>query len=213
MCPSAPEEKPSLSRASLEKMPSSPMLISMVIFFLELLAAMLQNGFIVTVLIGEWVQCQTLLAGDMIAASSLAASWFCLHGMALLNNLVAFFASPRTSSTLSLSGLLLGLLHSTWRISRSVPRLLLGSLILSGLVVIPLDTGNTILVQMVAAQSSHGNNTLAGRIQTVSLHFFLPHVIIMWSIPFLPFLVSTLSLVFSLCRHLGQMRDHRPGPE
>ena len=100
-----------------------------------------------------------------------------------------------------------------WRISRSVPRLLLGSLILSGLVVIPLDTGNTILVQMVAAQSSHGNNTLAGRIQTVSLHFFLPHVIIMWSIPFLPFLVSTLSLVFSLCRHLGQMRDHRPGPE
>ena len=100
-----------------------------------------------------------------------------------------------------------------WRISRSVPRLLLGSLILSGLVVIPLDTGNTILVQMVAAQSSHGNNTLAGRIQTVSLHFFLPHVIIMWSIPFLPFLVSTLSLVFLLCRHLGQMRDHRPGPE
>lgn len=76
MCPGTLEEKPSLSRASLEKVPSSPMLIFMVIFFLELLAAMLQNGFIVTVLIREWVQCQTLLAGDMIAAASLAASRF-----------------------------------------------------------------------------------------------------------------------------------------
>ena len=45
----------SLSRAYLEKMPPSPMLIFKVIFFLESLVAVLQNGFIVTVLSGEWV--------------------------------------------------------------------------------------------------------------------------------------------------------------
>lgn len=42
--------------------------------------------------------------------------------------------------------------------------------------------------------------------------FFLPHAITMRSVPFLLLLASSLSLVFSLRRHLGQMRDHRPGP-
>ena len=34
----------------------------------------------------------------------------------------------------------------------------------------------------------------------------------MWLVPFLLFLVSTLSLMFSLHRHLWQMQDHRPSP-
>lgn len=34
----------------------------------------------------------------------------------------------------------------------------------------------------------------------------------MWLVPFLLFLVSTLSLMFSLRRHLWQMQDHRPSP-
>ena len=98
------------------------------------------------------------------------------------------------------------------RIPRSVSQLLLGSRILSGLTVVSSATDKSILVQMVATQGSHGNDTLAGRTQTVSLRFFLPHAIIMWSVPFLLFLVPTLSLMFSLRRHLGQMRDRRPGP-
>ncbi|KAB0396004.1 hypothetical protein E2I00_013412 [Balaenoptera physalus] len=97
-------------------------------------------------------------------------------------------------------------------IPRSASQLLLGSRILSGLTVVSSATEKSILAQMVATQGSHGNDTLAGRTQTVSLRFFLPHAIIMWSVPFLLFLVPTLSLVFSLRRHLGQMRDRRPGP-
>lgn len=77
----------------LERMPSSPALIFMVIFFLESLAAMLQNGFMVTVLGMEWVRRRMLPAGDMIVAS-LAASRFCLHGVAILNNLLTFFDLP-----------------------------------------------------------------------------------------------------------------------
>ena len=66
------------------------MLIFKAIFFLESLVAVLQNGFIVTVLSGEWVRNRMLPAGDTIVAC-LAASWFCLHGMALLNNIMASF--------------------------------------------------------------------------------------------------------------------------
>lgn len=62
----------------LERMPS-PALIFTVIFFLESLAAMLQNGFVVTVLGREWVRCRMLPVSDVIVAS-LAASRFCLHG-------------------------------------------------------------------------------------------------------------------------------------
>ncbi|KAF5914444.1 hypothetical protein HPG69_016395, partial [Diceros bicornis minor] len=68
-------------------MPSSPTLIFMGIFFLESFTAMLQNVFMVAVLGRKWVRCHTLPAGDMIVAC-LASSRFCLHGMALLNNLL-----------------------------------------------------------------------------------------------------------------------------
>ncbi|XP_068828537.1 taste receptor type 2 member 134-like [Capricornis sumatraensis] len=164
----------------------------------------------------------------------LGASRFCLHGMALLNNLMAssgicskiyYFSIPWDFIS-SLSFWLtawLAVFYCTktslfshlvvfwikWRISRSVPQLLLGSLILSGLTVISSAAGNTILAQMTAAQSSHGN-TLAGRIHAVYLHCFLPHVILMKLVPFL--LVSTFSLMVSLRRHLGQIQDRRPSP-
>lgn len=215
-------------------MSPSPTLIFKVIFFLESLVAMLQNGFIVTMMSGEWACSRTLPASDMIVAC-LAASRFCLHGMALLNNLMAssgfcskiyYFGIPWDFIT-SLSFWLtawLAVFYCTkislfshlvfwikWRISRSVLQLLLGSLILSGLTVVSSAAGHTILAQMTAAQSSHGN-TLAGSIHAVYLHCFLPHVILMRLVPFLLFLVSTFSLMVSLRRHLGQIQDRRPSP-
>ena len=39
---------------------------------------------------------------------------------------------------------------------------------------------------------------MAERLQTVYLFFVLPHVVLRWSVPLLPLLVSTLSLMFSL---------------
>uniref|UniRef100_A0A8C4LRB4 Taste receptor type 2 n=1 Tax=Equus asinus TaxID=9793 RepID=A0A8C4LRB4_EQUAS len=206
-------------------MPSSSMLIFMVIFFMETLATMLQNGFIVAVLGREWVRCCTLPSGD-IMVSCLAASLFCLHGMALLNNLIDSFnfcskvyyfnTSWGFINALTFWLTISSFFHPVflwlkWRISRSVPRLLLGSMIISIVPVIPLATWNSILVQLSASQSSHGNGTLCERIQTISLYSFLPTVL-MLLIPFLLFLVSTLLLIFSLYRHLGQMRDHRSGP-
>lgn len=198
---------------------------------------MLENGFIVTVLSGERAPSWTLPAGDMIVAC-LAASRFCLHGMALLDTSwppLAFVpkstgSAPPGVSSAPLPQFLadcvaccfllrrdLPLLSPIffwmkWRISQSVPQLLLASLILSGLTVISSVAGDTILAQMTAAQSSRGNDTLAGRMHAVYLHFLLPHVILVWSVPFLLFLVSTILLWFSLRQHLRQMRDRRPSP-
>lgn len=47
---------------------------------------MLQNGFIVTMMSGEWAQSRTLPSSDMMRGSP-GCLRFCLHGMALLNNL------------------------------------------------------------------------------------------------------------------------------
>ncbi|KAF5914442.1 hypothetical protein HPG69_016393 [Diceros bicornis minor] len=99
-----------------------------------------------------------------------------------------------------------------WRISVSVPRLLLGSLIISHLTVIPAAIGNIILMHTIASQSSHGNCTLADRTQTFYWYILLPNIVLVVLIPSLLFPVSTLLLMFSLHRHLQQMRDNRPGP-
>uniref|UniRef100_A0A7N5JMK1 Taste receptor type 2 n=1 Tax=Ailuropoda melanoleuca TaxID=9646 RepID=A0A7N5JMK1_AILME len=197
-------------------MPSSPALIFMVIFFLESLAAMLQNGFVVTVLGMEWVRRRMLPAGDMIVAS-LAASRFCLHGVTPWN-----FINTLTSwltAWLAIFYCVKIALFShpvffwlKWRISRSVPRLLLGSLVLAGLTVISSAIGTRIFMQMIASQSSQGNSTLADTVQSFYWCFTVPHAMLTLSIPFLLFLVSTFLLMFSLCQHLRRMRDHRLSP-
>nr|XP_015303685.2 taste receptor type 2 member 62 [Macaca fascicularis] len=217
-------------------MPSSPTLIFMAIFCLESLAAMLQNGFLVTVLGREWVRCRTLSASDMIVAC-LAASRFCLHGVAMVNNFLASLDFWRTvpyvntfwdlfnALTLWFTALLAAFYcvkissfsHPTfawlkWRISRSVPRLIQVSLIICGLEVISSATGNVLFGPRKVSLNSCGNETLVYRVQaSFELYFFLYEGFVLL-IPFLLFLVSTVLLIVSLCWHLGQMRDRRPGP-
>lgn len=123
----------------------------------------------------------------------LAASRFCLQGMALQNqpiwkigskfyfriswsfiNTLTFW--PTSWLAVFYRVKIASFSHPIFfwlkcRVSRSVPGLLLGSLILSGLTS-SSATEKSILVQTVATQSSHGNDTLAGRIQTVSSRFF-----------------------------------------
>uniref|UniRef100_A0A8D2E4N5 Taste receptor type 2 n=1 Tax=Theropithecus gelada TaxID=9565 RepID=A0A8D2E4N5_THEGE len=216
-------------------MPSSPTLIFMAIFCLESLAAMLQNGFLVTVLGREWVRCRTLSASDMIVAC-LAASRFCLHGVAMVNNFLASdfwrtvpyvntFWDLFNALTLWFTALLAAFYcvkissfsHPTfawlkWRISRSVPRLIQVSLIICGLEVISSATGNVLFGPRKVSLNSYGNETLVYRVQaSFELYFFLYEGFVLL-IPFLLFLVSTVLLIVSLCWHLGQMRDRRPGP-
>ncbi|XP_039328561.2 taste receptor type 2 member 62-like [Saimiri boliviensis] len=217
-------------------MPSSPTLIFMTIFCLESLAAMLQNGFLVTMLGREWVRCRTLPASDMIVAG-LTASRFCLHGLAMVNNLLASLDFWHAFTCLNIFWDLFNALTSwftallaafycvkissfshpifaclKWRISRSVPKLMLGSLIICGLQVILSATGNILFGPMKFSLSSYGNETLIYRVQDSFQLYFLLYEGLVLSVPFLLFLVPTVLLIVSLCGHLGQMRERRPSP-
>ncbi|XP_062050811.1 taste receptor type 2 member 143-like [Lepus europaeus] len=210
--------------------------VFMVIFCLESLVSVLQNGFMVVTLGREWVRCRALPTGEMIVAC-LAASRLCLHMVGTLNNFLATFGFSHACLFFSIfwdffnfltfwltAGLALlycvkisSFSHPVffwlkWRISRLGPRLLLASLIMCVLSGVSSISRTIITIQMTASQSSHGNSTLAYSPYTFFSKYFLFHGAFLLSIPFLLFLMSTLLLMFSLCRHLGQMRGHRPGP-
>uniref|UniRef100_A0A8C2UPL2 Taste receptor type 2 n=1 Tax=Chinchilla lanigera TaxID=34839 RepID=A0A8C2UPL2_CHILA len=196
-------------------MPSSHTLVFMVIFSLGSLAAVLQNGLMVTLLGREWLRCGTLPAGDMIVAC-LVTSRLCLHGISILNNFVNFFDFCYKAKTLGIlwdfiNTLTLWLtawlsvfycakistfshpvfLWLKWRITRSVPRLLLSSLFFSGL---------------------SGISSVVGNAVGIETWYFFWHSVVMWFTPLLLFLVPIVLLIFSLHRHVQQMRDCMSGP-
>lgn len=198
---------------------------------------MLQNGFMVATLGREWVRRRALPTGEMIVAC-LAASRFCLHLIGTLNNFLASFGFSQACAFFSTfweffnfltfwltAGLALlycvkisSFSHPIffwlkWRISRMGPRLLLASLIICVLSGVSSVSRTVITIQIMASQSSHGNSTLAYSLPTFFLKYFIFHGAFLLSIPFLLFLVSTLLLMFSLCRHLERMRGHRLGPQ
>ncbi|CAO2597449.1 Taste receptor type 2 member 134 [Lemmus lemmus] len=202
----------------------SPTVIFVVIFCVQSLAAMLQNGFMVTVLGREWVQSQAVPAGDMIVAC-LAAFRFCLHGLAILNNFLNIMCRCKNDyfgtlwdftntvtcwlTTWKISSFSHPIFfRMKWRISRSVPRLLLGSLIIGGLSAISTVTGNTITFQMMARE----NCTFSYRVRMFYQYYFRYHAMLMWVAPFSLFLLSIIVLMFSLYWHLEQMRHHRSRP-
>ncbi|XP_003422861.1 taste receptor type 2 member 62-like [Loxodonta africana] len=217
-------------------MPSPPTLFFMSVFFLETLAAMLQNGIMAAVLGWEWARGRALPAGDMIVAC-LAASRFGLHCMTFTNNLlitvnfshVAYYFNSLWDFSNILTFWLNALLsafycvkiasfsHPTflslrWRLSRSVPRLLLGSLAISILATISSTTGHIIVSHMKASQPPYTNGSWVDRARIFHRNFFLLHEILALSMPFLLFLVSTVLLMLSLRRHMHQMRCSRQGP-
>ncbi|XP_051008346.1 taste receptor type 2 member 143-like [Acomys russatus] len=217
-------------------MPSALTLIFMVLFCLVSLASMLQNGFMIIVLAREWMRNGALPAADMIVVS-LAFSRFCLHGIAILANLLASFDFCYQANIVGIlwdfNNTLIFWLTAClaifycvkissfshpvlfwlkWRISRSVPRLLLGSLIMGGLSAILSATGNVIATQMIISQGFYENCTFGHMILDFYRYYYLSHAMLMWFTPFFLFLVSLIFLMFSLYRHVGKMRDHRPGP-
>lgn len=217
-------------------MPSTPTIIFMIIFCLMSLASMLQNGFIIIVLGREWMRNRALSAADKIVAS-LASSRFCLHGISTLANLLTSFGFCYQANILGVfwdftNTLILWLtawlavfycvkissfshpilFWLKWRISRLVPRLLLGSLIMGGLSGIISATGNIVALQMTLSQGSLENCTVGHTTLDFFQYTYLSHAALMWCTPFFLFIVSFILLMFSLYRHVGKMRDHWPEP-
>ncbi|XP_020853697.1 LOW QUALITY PROTEIN: taste receptor type 2 member 134-like [Phascolarctos cinereus] len=218
-------------------MPSLLNLFFMIFFLLESIVAILGNGFIIVGLGREWVRCWTLPPGDMILAS-LGISRFFLHCAAVLNNFYNYFSSNNRSvyfiifwsfSNVTTFWFTTWLavfycvkissfthpifLWLKWRISRCVPWLLLCSLLISNLIFIPSVVKTYLVLYLPVTGNYSEKTTLDDITWAFQRHIFKPLQIFILLIPYLFFLVSTILLISSLCRHLGNMQQHSTGPQ
>ncbi|XP_072508576.1 taste receptor type 2 member 134-like [Notamacropus eugenii] len=213
-------------------MPSLLILFFMIIFLLESMAGIIQNGFIITVLGREWVRCRSLSPADTILAS-LGISRFFLQWATIFSNFYTYF-SPTNRSIYT--GIFWSFTNTTtfwfttwlavffcvkissfthpiffwlkWRISRFVPWLLLWSIMISALIFIPSFVKSYYIFQLPVTGNYSENTTVHSRIHAFQRHFFMPLHIFILLINFILVLVSIISLISSLCRHLGNMQDH-----
>lgn len=209
----------------------------MLLFCVLCLLGILANGFIVLVLSREWRQCGRLPPSDMILVS-LGASRFCLQGVGLVHNfyyslhLADYFRGPAhplfslywdfLNSTTFWFGTWLSVLfcmkianlsHPTflwlkWRFLRSVPWLLLGSLLVSSIVTMLFFWGNFAVYRGFFIGRFSGNRTNEEWSRWLEIHYFLPLKFVTLSVPCSVFLVSTALLINSLRRHTRTMRHN-----
>ncbi|XP_043821356.1 taste receptor type 2 member 134-like [Dromiciops gliroides] len=216
-------------------MPNLLILFFMILFLLESVIAIIENGFIIIVLGREWVTCWKLPPGDMILAS-LGISRLFLHWAGILSNFHTYFSPIGRSIYLGIFWNFANMatfwittwlaifycvkissfthpifLWLKWRISRWVPCLLLCSPLISILTCIPYFINTYHILQLPVSGNYSEKTTLEDRIYGLQRHFLLPQRIILLLIPFLFFLVSTILLISSLCRHLGNMQQHNAG--
>ncbi|XP_012506038.1 PREDICTED: taste receptor type 2 member 41-like [Propithecus coquereli] len=207
----------------------------MPLFVLLCLLGILANGFIVLVLSREWLRRGRLLPLDMILIS-LGASRFCLQWVGLLHSFYYFFHLLEYPKSLSQQffglhwhflnsatfwfGTLLGVLFCLkianithpaflwlkWRFPGSVPRLLLGSVLVSLVVTLLFFWGNHTVYQGSSNRKFSGNMTHKQWKRRMEIHYFLPLKLVTLSIPCFIFLVSNALLINSLRRHTRRMQ-------
>ena len=207
----------------------------MLLFVLLCILGLLANGFIVLVLSREWVRRGRLLPSDLILFS-LGLSRFCLQWVGMGNNfyyflhLVDYCSGPAwqffglpwdfLNSVTAWFGSWLsvlfcmkvanfthpGFLWLKWRFPRSVPWLLLGSLLTSFIVTLLFFGGNHALYKESFTRKPFGNMTYYQWNRILEMYYFLPLKLITFSIPGSVFLVSIALLIDSLRRHAWRMQ-------
>ncbi|XP_036614892.1 taste receptor type 2 member 134-like [Trichosurus vulpecula] len=218
-------------------MPSLLLLLFMIFFLLESMAAIIGNGFIIIVLGKEWVQCWTLPPGDMILAS-LGISRFFLQWATVLSNFYMYFFPSNKKLYFGIFWSFTNVatfwfttwlavfycvkissfthpifLWLKWRISRYVPWLLLWSLVICTLICISSFLKTYLVFQLPVTGNHSEKTTLDDRTRALQMHFFLPLQMFILLIPFFFFLVSIILLISSLYRHMGNMQHHSAGPQ
>lgn len=207
----------------------------MIIYMLEFLIITGQSSLIVVALGRDWVQTQRLPPADMILIS-LGICRFCQLWSSMLYNFCSHFHPNYNfwyfgiiwEFTNILSFWLTSLLavfycvkvsffsHPVflwlkWRIVRWVPRLLLGSLLISCVSTIFPATSYYIDIQFIAMKHFPRNSTMLERLEAFLWDFSTLHKVVVLVIPFLLFLASTVLLMALLSRHLKQMKDLHTG--
>ncbi|KAM5303784.1 taste receptor type 2 member 16 [Glossophaga mutica] len=207
----------------------------MIIYLLESLTIILQSSLIVAVLSREWVQVKRLSPVDMIFIS-LGVCRFCQQCSSVLYNF-CFYFNPNSvywymsviwEYTNTLTFWLITLLavvycvkissfthpiffRLRWRISRLVPWMLLGSLLISCVTIIFSAFRHRGEIQLLSMMQFTGNNTVTERLKTFVKNIMICQHMVMLAIPFLLFLASISLLIVSLTQHLGQMQHHHTG--
>ncbi|XP_006090576.1 taste receptor type 2 member 16-like [Myotis lucifugus] len=208
----------------------------MTIYLLESLTIIVQSSLIVAVLSREWVQVKRLSPVDMILIS-LSVCHFCLQWSSVLHNFCSYFNPDddlwyittiwEFTNTLAfwLTSLLAVVycvkvssftyaifLWLRWRILRLVPRLLLGSLMISCVTII-VSALRVVFIksQLISMMQLPGNNTETETLRTFLEKNYVHQLLATSFIPFLLFLTSTILLIASLCQHLRQIRHHDTG--
>nr|BCL40364.1 taste receptor, type 2, member 16 [Hapalemur griseus] len=206
-----------------------------VIYMLESLTIIVQSSLIVAVLCKEWLQVKRLSPVDMIL-TSLGICRFILQWASILSNFSLYFnlnyAFWYISVIWEFSNVLIFWLTSLlavfycvkvtsftnpiffwlrWRISRSVPWLLLGSLMISCVTIIPSAVNKFIQIQLITMEHLPRNSTVIVRLAMFQQYLLNAHRLVALGIPFLLFLASTTLLVASLIQHVQQMQHRNTG--
>nr|XP_012607279.1 taste receptor type 2 member 16 [Microcebus murinus] len=210
-------------------------IFSIVIYMLESLTIIVQSSLIVAVFCREWLQVKRLSPVDMIL-TSLGICRFFLQWLSIISDFFFYFNLNCVFWYISIiwefSNVLIFWLTSLlavfycvkvssftnpiflwlrWRILRSVPWLLLGSLIISCVTIIPSAISKHIQIQLTTMEHLPRNSTVIVRLVMVQQYLINAHRIVALSIPFLVFLASTTLLVSSLIQHVQQMQHHNTG--
>ncbi|XP_006901865.1 PREDICTED: taste receptor type 2 member 16-like [Elephantulus edwardii] len=215
-------------------MPMQLTVFFMLLYVLLSLTIVVQSTFIVAVLGREWVKVKRLSPLDMILIS-LGVSKLCLQCISIFYNFYSYFdynyICLRVGTTWHVVNTAIFWFNSLlavfycvkvssfthpiflwlkWRISRLVPWMLLGTLLISCMVCIPSTIQDHLWFQL-NVKSFTANSTMLERLSVFQQYAGIPHQIVMLMIPFLLFLASIIMLIASLLQHWRQMKHHSPG--
>ena len=207
----------------------------MIIYMLEFLTITGQSSLIVVALGREWVQAQRLPPVDMILTSLGICRFFQLWSSMLYNfgshfcsnynfwyfgivweftNILSFWLTSLLAVFYCVKISFFShpiFLWLKWRIVRLVPRLLLGSLLISCVSIIFSTTSYYINIQFISMKHFPRNSTMLERLEAFLWDFSTLQKVAVLVIPFLLFLASTILLMALLSWHLKQLKDLHTG--
>ncbi|XP_003475199.1 taste receptor type 2 member 16 [Cavia porcellus] len=206
-----------------------------IIYVFESLTVMAQSSFTVAVLGRKWVQVKRLSPVEM-TLTSLSICRFFLQWTSMLNNFCFYFHPDcvlwHTGTIWEFTNILtfwltslLAVLYCVkisciahpiflwlrWRISRLVPWLLLGALVISCAAVIPRAIRNHIFLQLAPLTHVPTNNSLIERLNMLEPYVSGAQKMFLLTIPFLLFLICTVFLMASLIQHRKKMQKYNTG--
>ncbi|XP_004856531.1 taste receptor type 2 member 16 [Heterocephalus glaber] len=203
-----------------------------IIYVFESLTIIAQSSFTLAILGREWVLVKRLSPAEMILIC-LGICRFCQQWSSVLSNFCFYFKLncvlwnteiiwEFTNVLTFLFASLLAVFYCVkvscithpiffwlrWRILRLVPWLLLSAVVISCVAVIPSAIRTHIQLELTIMEHSPTNSTLIEKLKMFEQNFSKAHKIVVLTIPFLLFLVSTIILMACLIQHWKQMQQH-----